>query len=602
MAAQPLELLAQPPPVFEPAAQGRLLRHHVVLEPVPEAPLVVGLLDVGSPVDNDVAQIREHLGRTVPGRAEPEELGRPIDECGRRLAGHERRVIDDVQQKRDVGLDAANPELPERPIRTPRRFVERRAPGRHLHEQRVEERRDHCPAEPVAAVEPHGKAARRPVGRDAAGVWEEMAVRVLGGDAALYCHPAALDGVLPWDVERGRMQLVAGGDQDLAAHQVHSSHHLGHGVLDLNTRIHLDEEELLPINVEQELHRAGIAVCDRPAQPDGRVADPRPQRVGDADRRGELDDLLVAPLDRAVALPEMHEVAVRVAEDLHLDVLRVGNVALEKHLGAPKRRGRLALGVRQARQELGFGGHHPHPAAAAPEAGLHDQGVPDARRDRGRPTEVIERPVRTRHRRHAGDPGQVLGGGLVAERLELLRRGTDKLNSRCVARPRQGRVFRQEPVPGMDGIHLVGERNGHHLVDTEVRTDGLATFGRPDQECLVGLEPMQGETVFVAIDRHGPQPKLGRRAKTADRDLRPVGDEQRPHRGSSASLLSCPGAREDPVHAVVALVAGVFVQLLVRLRHRDRGGPGPRPDRGIVHREFVQQRVGVNPRKTFDEA
>ena len=42
-----------------------------------------------------------------------------------------------------------------------------------------------------------------------------------------------------------------------------------------------------------------------------------------------LDELLVAALDRAVALAEVDDVAVAVGEDLDLDVARVGQVALE---------------------------------------------------------------------------------------------------------------------------------------------------------------------------------------------------------------------------------------------------------------------------------
>ncbi len=43
-----------------------------------------------------------------------------------------------------------------------------------------------------------------------------------------------------------------------------------------------------------------------------------------------LQDLLVAALQRAVALAERHDPAPPVAEDLHLDVARVGDEALEE--------------------------------------------------------------------------------------------------------------------------------------------------------------------------------------------------------------------------------------------------------------------------------
>ena len=94
-------------------------------------------------------------------------------------------------------------------------------------------------------------------------------------------------------------------------------------------------------DVEQEFDRAGVAVADRPAQPRGRVADAAPAARRQVDARRDLDHLLVPALHRAVALPQVHEVAVRVAEDLHFDVLGRGDVALEEDFGPAERRRRL---------------------------------------------------------------------------------------------------------------------------------------------------------------------------------------------------------------------------------------------------------------------
>ena len=65
-------------------------------------------------------------------------------------------------------------------------------------------------------------------------------------------------------------------------------------------------------------------------------------------RRGRLlDELLVTALDRAVALAEMDDVAVRVGEHLHLDVARIVEVALDVHRGVGEVR--LALAPRASR-------------------------------------------------------------------------------------------------------------------------------------------------------------------------------------------------------------------------------------------------------------
>jgi hypothetical protein len=52
------------------------------------------------------------------------------------------------------------------------------------------------------------------------------------------------------------------GDEDLRAHEVDAGDHLGHGVLDLDARVHLDEEPLVPVHVVEELDGAGVVVAD----------------------------------------------------------------------------------------------------------------------------------------------------------------------------------------------------------------------------------------------------------------------------------------------------------------------------------------------------
>jgi hypothetical protein len=71
--------------------------------------------------------------------------------------------------------------------------------------------------------------------------------------------------------------------------------------------------------VDEELDGAGRLVAEGAGEGEGGLAHRPAGRVDD--RRGRLlDDLLVAALDGALALAEVHEVAVAVAEDLDLDV------------------------------------------------------------------------------------------------------------------------------------------------------------------------------------------------------------------------------------------------------------------------------------------
>ena len=87
----------------------------------------------------------------------------------------------------------------------------------------------------------------------------------------------------------------------------------------------------LPSRVEQELDGAGVDVADLLGERHGVGADPLPQLRVQVRRRRELDHLLVAALHRAVALEQVDDVALRVGEDLHLDVPGVDHGLLQEH-------------------------------------------------------------------------------------------------------------------------------------------------------------------------------------------------------------------------------------------------------------------------------
>ena len=121
---------------------------------------------------------------------------------------------------------------------------------------------------------------------------------------------------------------LAARDPQLIADQVATGDELRHWMLDLEPRVHLQEEELAGIG-QQHLHRPGIDVAHRRRDRHRRVAHPRAQLGRDRGRRSLLHDLLVSSLRRAVALAEMHPGAVRIEQDLELDVSRALQVALQ---------------------------------------------------------------------------------------------------------------------------------------------------------------------------------------------------------------------------------------------------------------------------------
>ena len=141
-------------------------------------------------------------------------------------------------------------------------------------------------------------------------------------------------------------------DAELQLDEIEPGHGLGHGVLDLDPGVQLQEEDLAP--VDEELHGPGALVAELRGERDRMGGEPLAHRVGEAGRGGLLDDLLVTPLHRAVALAEGDDRAVPVAEHLHLHMARLDEVALaEDRAVAERRLGLAGCAVERVREILG---------------------------------------------------------------------------------------------------------------------------------------------------------------------------------------------------------------------------------------------------------
>ena len=206
-------------------------------------------------------------------------------------------------------------------------------------------------------------------------------------------------------------------------------HHLRDRMLDLQTRVHLEEEVALAD--EQALDRAGAAVADGARGLDGDRADALAQRGRDARPGRLLDELLVAPLDRAVALAEVDDVAVRVGEDLHLDVARILEVLLDVDVGVGEEALALVGGLLERAAASASERATWKPLPPPPPAVLKATGKPIAARRRQR---VLGRGQRRHRARHHGDAGllhQASRGRLDAHGLDRLGGGPMKTRPAC---------------------------------------------------------------------------------------------------------------------------------------------------------------------------
>ncbi len=475
-------------------------------------------------VHRRLGEVAEDPGAAV-GRAAALQQVRPlVDEARGDPAGAEVGVVEHRGEERQVRRDAADAELGDGPPGPADGVREGVAVAGELDQHGVEVRAD-LGRDVRAPVEPDTWSARRAVGADHARVRPEAVGRVLGGDPALQRGAVDMD-LLLLQVHLG--QRHAGRDPELGDHQVAAGDLLGDGVLDLDARVHLDEH-VLPALVEQELHRAGVDVADVAGERDGvgadAVADTRVQVLG----RGDLDHLLVAPLQGAVALVEVHDSARGVGEDLHLDVPRVDHGALQEHRRVAERGLRLAHGGRDGLAQLPRLVDAAHPAPAAARHRLDEQREAQLVRRRDELLDLRGRRRRPEHRQ-ARLPGGGDGAGLVAGQVQHLRRRPDERDAGVRTGLRQIGVLRQESVSGVDRVRARPPGSGDHLVDRQVGPHGVAALA--DHVRLVGLRAVQRVAVLVREHRDGRQFELVGRTEGADRDLTTVGDEQLAEHGT----------------------------------------------------------------------
>src|SRR5437660_7198585 len=148
------------------------------------------------PVDNDLTDVSQQLGGAVLPSGKLEQLRRLIEEARGESAGQEIGMRHQIEEKRDVGFDAADTEFLQAALHAPRRVQEAQAVGRNLDQQRVIKRRDHGARKGGAGIEANAHAAGGAIMAEPAIVRQEAVARVLGGDTTLERVAARADLLL----------------------------------------------------------------------------------------------------------------------------------------------------------------------------------------------------------------------------------------------------------------------------------------------------------------------------------------------------------------------------------------------------------------------
>ena len=312
-----------------------------------------------------------------------------------------------------------------------------------------------------------------------------------------------------------------------------AGHALRDRVFDLDARVDLDEIKFAGVSVLQELDRSGRAILDGASDLERRLAQRAALALGEERRRRTLHHLLVAPLHGAVALVEMNQIAVRVAQYLHFHVPRAPDELLEIHLVLAE--GRLGLTPRggHRRDELPVVFHDAHAAAAAAPARLeHDR---KAHRMGHRENLLLlgRQRRRGRHHRDARARRKIARLDFVAQPAHGVGQRADEHDPGRRASLGELRAFRQESIARMHGVDARLGRDANDVGDVEIRLDRPLALA--DQIAFVGLGPVQRKAVFLRVDRDRANAELGRRTHHTNRDFAAIGDEH------ALDLVACGG-------------------------------------------------------------
>ena len=377
--------------------------------------------------------------------------------------------------------------------------------------------------------------------RDRARAGPKVVHGILGIDPALDRVPANHDVILP------EAQGQSLRDPDLFADQVNAGHHLGDSVLDLDAGVHFNEI-VAAVPIRHELDGAGVHTARRAGGGQGRGAHlPAQFRAQGAGRR-LLDELLVPPLDGALAVSELDHVSVGVCEDLKFDVSGVLDLLFEVELPVSEAGARLLEELRQFIRAA----HTPDPEPAASGGGLDQDRPAHGFRDSQRLVRVSDRSVGSRYHRDAGCLHPRPGGCLPAHLPDHFRGRPDKGQSGRLARLGELRGFREKPIAGVDGLAAGRESDGQQRLRVQIAVSGA---GRPNTISVLRQLDRKGVPVRLGTDDHRGYIQFAAGTLYAQGDLSAVRDQ---NTAKHAVTLSCNGSA------------------LLRKRRRRRPLPGSR--------------------------
>ena len=148
----------------------------------------------------------------------------------------------------------------------------------------------------------------------------------------------------------------------------------------------------------------------------------------------------------------MNGIAMRVAENLDLDMARPVQRPFQDQVRGPEGLLRFRARQRQGRDQLGLAFDPPHPASAAASGGLDHDRITDGPRCVQKSLVRLVAILIAGQAGHAGRDHAPFRDRLVAHHRDRFRRGSDEDQAGIEAGPGEIGILGEEAITGMDGL------------------------------------------------------------------------------------------------------------------------------------------------------
>ncbi len=424
-----------------------------------------------------------------------------------------------VHKERNIRFHTADSGFLNCADRLARRTRKRSVMRNDFYQKAVIKRRDFRTCMRRTAVQTDAVARGRTVHADFSGIRQEVVRGVLRCNTNLYRIAVAADFLLRADADFRGIKRVALFNQYLRLHDINARNGFCHCMLYLYTGVHFDKV-IVFVCVNQKFQRTGIFVANVLGKPHCVGKNLFTDRIADVKRRSKFHNLLVPPLHGTVPVKQMHNVAVFVAQNLHLDMLGVAQVFFYENLIITKRLFRLVPRFFKFLGHLRLAVNDTHTASAAAVGGFQHNRITDPRRNLHDLVQAPYRMVHAGNDRHIALNCHFFRRNLIAHRIHDVYIRSDERNARLVAGVHKIRVFGKEAIAGVDCVNTLCLCYFNDIVNIQICVN--RSFFRIQHICLVCFCAEQGIFIFFGKNTHRLNAQLVQCTVYANRDFSTV--------------------------------------------------------------------------------